>query len=168
MQTPNWSGLTTDDLTAIRQYIARRTGLGGEALQDAVADGLLALVERGGVPDLGSAKYFAYIGAIDAHRRRDGRGTNPTRTAIRRADPWPETEVTGHGDRYPSDAEDLHRIIAWARTKPVRTRVLVWLILQGYTTEAAGAIVGVSPSRASQLLHGKGPRKAQGNVPPPS
>lgn len=146
------------DLRSIAAYIGRRTGLHGELLADAVADGLLALVERGGVDTLREARYFAYIGAVDAYRRREGRGEHPNRRPVRH--PESLNEVRGHAvhrDYYPSDDEDLTRILAWAKREPEQTRRIVYYVLQGFTFQDAAVLVGVTPSRVSQRLRGPRP-----------
>ena len=154
MEAPSGTGFSLGELRAIRLYIARRTGLYGDDLDDAVADGLLALVERGGAENMAAAKWFAFVGAIDAYRRSE----KGSRTAARRAIGRPEgigVEVMGHAvadDVYPSDTE-IPRIIEWANKRPERTRRIVMRVLQGHTFEEAGAAEGVSPTRTSQLLH---------------
>jgi DNA-directed RNA polymerase specialized sigma24 family protein len=145
------------DIRAIGAYIARKTGLHDDRLADAVADGLLALVERGGVDTMRDAKWFAYVGAVDAHRKRMGRSTHPNAPGIRNPEPLPEVEGHTHGrwDQYPSDS-DVPRILTWAKREPEQTRWIIYYVLQGFTFQDAATLVGVSPSRASQRLHKKG------------
>ena len=165
MEAPSGTGFSLGELRAIRLYIARRTGLYGDDLDDAVADGLLALVERGGADNIRAAKWFAFVGAVDAYRRSEKGSRTPARRLIGRPEGIGLEAMQRYiaDDIYPSDSE-IPRIVAWANKRPERTRRIVMLVLQGHTFEQAGAAEGVSPTRTSQLLHGK----SKGNVPPPS